>query len=439
MIKQYLDYKRKKIDELLESTNITEEEKRRELEEYNKFLGCCFRENSNGRFVLDNGIAHEVMQLVRENKLPLIIDQYDTNILLDIDMPNARGGNPFNNIDDIVAVHKSKIPPKNDTIITPENNGVTSKLMFTDPTTGLEHEIFYLIGNDTIHFTLNCAVLNHEVGNDWDSYKYAVMIDFGKLDKEKILDVKSEDTYIDGDAYLGDNYFLFCPLGEREKVQDDNPSSIVIEYDGISLNQAISSMIIYSGRKLEPFGAFGWGREFEFSAFSQDNKYLDELLEKEGYPNLRGQFGSLMHSESKYMSRRMWKREYEAIIALIEYNKSLNIEMPDYAMSMILEIGGAYGLPGSVPVSIDTYKEYVVPILEKHGYQVTDELFEGIDSGASGMKYISHYPDPRFNGMMMPSVVCPEWEFELRKRVVNLVSGKEINYTDGDDSKSSGK
>jgi len=304
-----------------------------------------------------------------------------------------------------------------------------------DPSTKQTHVVPFAVGNDTTHFTLNCAVENHSVGNDWDTYNYATIINLSKLSKEKILDTKGEDTYIDGDAELGDDYFLICPLGEREKAQTANPGATVIEYDGVALNEAISYMIIFSGKKLQPYGTYGWGRNTEFSPILPDEKNLESMLKKEEYPILKGQFGSLLHSESKYMSRRMWKREYEAIISLIEYNREQGINMPSEVMQLILMSGGAYGLPGIVPVSIELYKEYVNPILEKHGYHVGKDFFEGISSEKGDVKYISHYNEPSLDGALMPSVVCPDWENTLRTRAINLISQYNKHNADGNNSK----
>lgn len=222
---------------------------------------------------------------------------------------------------------------------------------------------------------------------------------------------------------------FFCPLGERDVIQRDNPNATVIEYSGIALNDAIERMIIYSGYKVEPYGTYGWGRDSDFLRVSDDNKELDKILEKEGYPNLVGMFGPALHSETKYMARRMWKREYEAIINLIEYCKQNGIEMPDEIVEMLLVYNGAYAVPGNLEVSIDSYKEFVVPILKKYGYSVDDDFFAGIDMNASGMKMINHYPDPT-TCMMIPCISCPDWEVELRRRTIKLIKEKKYGSDD---------
>ena len=319
MIKQYFDYKMKSFEKVLNSTIMSPLEKKETMDNYSRFLSY-FKQDQYGRVIINKKLAREMMKLLKEGKIPFIMDQYDIGIVIGDDMPNGCDYQ-FQSISDFVAVHKSSIIPVDDRIVTPEESGKTNELRFNDPNTGVGHFVSYVIGNDTIHFTLNCAVCNHDVGNDWDSYKYAVMVDLDKLDKSKILDVKSEDTYLDGSVDLGKNYFVFCPLGEKDEVLKSNPNATVVEYGNISLNEAISRMIIYSGKKLEPYGTYGWGRDSDYLPVSSDNKVLDSILDKEDYPNLVGVFGPLLHSETKYMSRRMWKREYEALINLIEYNK----------------------------------------------------------------------------------------------------------------------
>lgn len=427
MIKQYVEYKRKRVEELLASPLVTQEEKSRLVNEFNQFLRDSFQDE---RFVVTKRNSQEMLKLVLDGKIQLVMDEYDSYIVLGKDMANANGEeHPFKKISDLAAVHKSMIPPKGDVILTKESNGGGGIVSFVDPTTSESHSVSYSAGADTIHFTLNCPVENHEHGNDWNSYKYAVMIGLDKLDKSKVLDVKSEDTYVDGDVDLGEEYLLFCPLGEREEIQKNNPNATVVEYDGVSLNDAISAMIIFSGRKLEAYGPYGWGKWFEWSRTSHDVLELDRVIEENDYPNLKGDFGGLLHSESKYMARRMWKREYEALIALVQYTRDNNIDMPDDVVFQLLRVNGAYATPGLLTSRVSDYKEFVLPILEKHGYQIDDSFFEGIPDNAEGQKYISHFSDPSYNGMVVPSVQCPNWEHILRGRTIALING--YGYTDG--------
>lgn len=439
MIKEYLDYKRRRVDEIVASRLISDVEKQRAIDEYNQFISEAFSEEYPGRIILSKKIVSELMSLVKSGKIPPVMNTYDTAIVFGADMPNASNDpHPFKQISDLVAVHKTLIPPVGDKILTRENNGCVGEIVFRDPSTEIIHRVNYPSGSDTIHFTLNCPVEQHQYGNNWDSYKYAVMLGLDKLDKSKVLDVKSEDTYVDGDAELGSDYILFCPLGERKEMKKANPNALIIEYDGIPLNLAISSMIIYSGRKLEKFETYGWGRPSDKLPPIPDNLELNELLIEKDYPVLTGKLGSQLHSESKYMARRMWKREYEALIALVEYNKKNGIDMPIDTMMFLLQTGGAYATPGILEVSVEQYKEFVLPILEKHGYDVGDNLFDGIDSNAKELKYISHFPDPSLGGLQMPQLTMPWWENELRNRVVNiLLSDKKVN--DGEKGSGNGK
>ena len=381
--------------------------------------------DESGRLIIDSELAKEIMLAVKEGRISLVLDKSDLMIIPGRGMPNSEtyDAEPFKKLDDIAAIHITPVPPINDTIKTQESSGVMNCLFFADPSTGMKHAVQYPVGNDTIHFTLNCSVHNHESGNDWDSYKYGVLIGFPKLDKTKVLDVKSEDTYVDGDAELGSDYFLFCPLGEREKIAKENPGATIVEYDGIPLSSAISLMIVLSGRKLEPYGSYGWGRNSEFGEEVPDVFELEKLVTKEGYPVLKGQFGNTLHSETKYMARRMWKREYEALIRLIEYNRENGIVMPEDVLTLVLIYGGAYSLPGTVPVTLEDYKSVVFPILMRHGYDVDDSLFEGIENNnSSHLKII--YSSPDAGGL--PMIECPEWENTLRKRVIDILGNDKI-------------
>ena len=385
--------------------------------------------DESGRVILNSELAKKIMIAVKEKDVSLVLDKSDLMISFGEGMPNSEtyDDEAFKTLDDIVAAHITSMPPVDDTIQTKESTGLMNNMLFVDPSTGIKHIVPYPVSNDTIHFTLNCTVHNHQYGNDWDSYKYGVLIDFKKLNKEKVLDVKSEDTYIDGDVELGNEYLLFCPLGEREDLAKKNPNAIIAEYDGVSLKDAMSCMIVISGRKLEPYGTYGWGRNTEYGHEVADVSKLEELVVKEGYPVLKGQFGNALHSETKYMARRMWKREYEALIRLMEYNKENGIEMPDDVVFLTMEYGGVYGIPGTVPVTLEDYKEVVVPILQHHGYDVDDSLLENIEED-SQMKIIHHPPEN--NGF--PVIYCPKWEETLRTRVIDTLSKGNMKHTADD-------
>lgn len=425
MIKEFLEYKKKNLERNLQSILLTPEQKQNIYNRYIEFIHKLLPNENQTRLLINLNFCQELIKSIIEKKIPLIMDQFDLQVELDKDMPNSRDNNyHFNSIEDFIAIHKSQIIPQNDTIITPENNGLKRPIIFIDPSTNITHETSYLVGNDTIHFTLNCPVLNHQVGNDWDHYPYAIITDFKNLEKDKVLDVKTEDTYIEGNAKLTGNYFILCPYGKRKIIEQNNPNAIVIEYKDISLNDAISMLIIFLGKKLELYGTYGWNRDFEFAKPSPDSIEAENIISKNNYPILKGQFGNLLHSESKYMTRRIWKREYRALISLLEYNKKNNINMPDNIITSILLYNGAYSIPGTVPVSIDLFKEYVIPILNESGYEVDDSIFIGIEENNEYMKVIDT------TSKEIPIVYCPTWENELRIRIISLI--KEKNLTPDD-------
>ena len=78
------------------------------------------------------------------------MNREDTEILIAPDLPNSSAyeGDLFSSLSDLAAVHVTPIPPKNDTIFTMENSGLTNKMVFIDPNTGIEHNVPYLVGND---------------------------------------------------------------------------------------------------------------------------------------------------------------------------------------------------------------------------------------------------------------------------------------------------
>lgn len=413
MLESFLEYKINCYKNAVNLGNISEAEKK----EYELFFRECILVDSNGKLIVTKKLIEELYEFIRLNKFNIVMNPKDTMISMADELPNSNNykGKLFENLNDIVAVHVTKIPPLNDMIKTKESSEVKRMLSFFDPNTKKEHSIEYISGSDTIHFTLNCAVQNHLDGNDWASYEYGVLTEFSNLDKSKVLDVKSEDTYLDGDVNLS-NYYLFCPLGERDKLAKENPNAIIIEYDGITLSDAISYMIILTGHKLETYGTYGWGRNTEYGKEDIDTLKLEKCAIKNGYPVLKGRFGNALHSETKYMARRMWKTEYNALISLLKYNSENNIEMPDDVIFNLLKNNGVYCFPGTVPVTLEDYKNVVFPILKNAGYEVDDSLFDDI---------VVDYNEK----IIYPPAIyqIPNWEHEVRDRVISIIKNTKQN------------
>ena len=89
MIKEYLDYKRRKVDEIINSPLVSSQEKQKVIDEYNQFISEAFNEQYPGRIILSKKIVSELMALAKEGKIPLVLNPYDTAIVLGPDMPNA--------------------------------------------------------------------------------------------------------------------------------------------------------------------------------------------------------------------------------------------------------------------------------------------------------------------------------------------------------------
>ncbi len=412
MLKQYLDLRTQ--DFMDRSYGKTRQHKEEILDEFREYLKG-FGRNVDGKVIISYDIAISILNAALSNRIPLLLDKSDIVDGLDVDQDYAENKRTcFDKESDVILVHKLQYLPQQDTIKTFDSTKYQEFIQFVDPKTQISHKVPYVPGNDTIHFTLNCPVDNHMYGNDWDHYPYAVLVPFDRIDKATLLDTKTEDTYFDGDTYLGQLYYILCPKGEASYVGAHNPHARVIEYEGISLNKAIKALISYTGRKAKEYGAFGWGRDFEYFPQDRDEKTLFGLFDKEELPHL-----DTIHSESKYMTRRMWKREYRALMALLEYNNENNIDMPDEMIMPGLLFGRAYSVPGNVPVSIELYKEFVVPLLKENGYEVDEKFFEGIEEDGTIKSITSRYSVSY--GCEIPEVYAPKWENELRNRSIDLI------------------
>jgi len=412
MLKQYLDLRTQ--DFMDKSYGKSRQQKEEILDEYREYLKG-FGKNVNGKVIISYDIAISILNAALSKRIPLLLDKSDIVDGLDVDQDYSENKRTtFDKESDVILVHKLQYLPVNDTIKTFDSTQYQEFIQFVDPKTQISHKVPYVPGNDTIHFTLNCPVDNNKYGNDWDSYPYAVLVPFDRMDKSTLLDTKTEDTYFDGDTHLGQIYYILCPKGQAAFVQGKNPHARVIEYEGISLNKAIKALISYTGRKAKEYGPFGWGKDTEFMPQDKDERTLYGLFDKEELPHL-----DCIHSESKYMTRRIWKREYRALMALLEYNAKKNIDMPKEIILTALMFGRAYSVPGNVPVSVELFKEFVVPLLQENGYLVDDKFFEGIEEDGKIKSITSTYSASY--GCEIPQMYCPNWEDELRDRTIDLI------------------
>ena len=93
---------------------------------------------------------------------------------------------------DLIMVHKTNFLPINGVMYSARDTGAKTFVTFT--LNGKNHQIEYLVGNDTLHFALNGPVRDHMLGN-WNDKKYAILIPYNEVEKSNLLRLAPEDTF----------------------------------------------------------------------------------------------------------------------------------------------------------------------------------------------------------------------------------------------------
>ncbi len=188
---------------------------------------------------------------------------------------------------DLIMVHKTNFLPINGVMYSARDTGAKTFVTFT--LNGKNHQIEYLVGNDTLHFALNGPVRDHMLGN-WNDKKYAILIPYNEVEKSNLLRLAPEDTFFQGKVNLPSSAIILCPKEEKEIVKKNNPNITVIGYDEtISLNQAIECLIRYKKYKVKGISNDKWTKE-EPIRFKNDNKedrhfYSHNLNQAQLYSN----------------------------------------------------------------------------------------------------------------------------------------------------------
>ena len=174
---------------------------------------------ANKKNCFDFGYTYaEAVQLLRDNGKKLVLTDEDKEGILN------REGQQFTSFDDFVLVHKTNYAPINNTIETAYSAYQRGTELKERNVTvnGQEYKYPQPLGRETIHFSVNGPVSNHLTGNDWDSMPYAIIIPFNKIDKERIGQALSVDTFINGSVELDGDCYILCPEEDVEKILSTN-------------------------------------------------------------------------------------------------------------------------------------------------------------------------------------------------------------------------
>lgn len=190
----------------------------------------------------------QACNLFKEKGIPLVLDETDTII---------NNESNFDKLEDFVLIRKTNYSPSGDEIKTARNaGGITQERIEAG---GLIFDIEYETPRDTVHFSVNGEVGDHEAGK-WENSKYAIIVPLVNVDN--IVNSRVEDTFVRGNVDIKKGYLL-CPIDEIDKIKEDNPNLTVIGYNGENVDGFADIFISMLGYKCEKVKDDGWSNSYD--------------------------------------------------------------------------------------------------------------------------------------------------------------------------------
>lgn len=211
----------------------------------------------------------EAVQLLQDKGIEIVLTEEDKNLLYSKD----KSKKDYKNMNDFILVHKTDYIPENSRIKTSKESGV--KIKSEIKVGDRYYDYYYQSERDTLHFAVNAEVADHEYGS-WHECKYAVLLPFVSIPKEKIGVAAAQDTFSKGGVDLPDNAYILCPKGEKDIIKSMNPNVNIIEYDGANVSGYADALVKGLGYRQETCGKWGWINK-------ENNRIFDDIMEREGF------------------------------------------------------------------------------------------------------------------------------------------------------------
>lgn len=129
----------------------------------------------------------------------------------------------------LMCVHKTNYMPTANMIKSAKDSNVSMKKEIE--LNGKKYEYSYKTARSTVHFAINDEVSSHTYGS-WDDCKYAILIPFTDIPKEKIGRAAPMDTFTRGSVDISENTWILCPKNEVEQLKVFNPKAHILGYEG---------------------------------------------------------------------------------------------------------------------------------------------------------------------------------------------------------------
>ena len=245
----------------------------------------------------------EAIKLLQEKGISPVLNENDFSNTWKYEKPGV------DNLEGLILVHKTDYAPIDSKIkSTKESKSYVDE---THTIEGYQIPIRTYNSRNTVHFAVNGEVSSHFAGN-WEDKKYAILIPFTDIPKEKYASVSPEDTYTIGGVNLTPNSWILVPKGEKEIVKKNNPNINVIEYEGQRVTKYADQLVKMLGYSIQSIDAHGW-RDCE-----EHKKYTSNMI-KHG-------FKLQTHSRSEQAYEERFETYMQTIVQTIQYvNENLEL------------------------------------------------------------------------------------------------------------------
>jgi len=356
----------------IKDTNRQHREKNRpikdQIEKIDKEIEDIRVERDNRKIYSEKRIK-DIFEFVKSGKIYYEFDENDTVI------SESTTGNYykkekekpiFKSLEDFLLVHKTNFFPCNDTIYTAKSTHAKKTTRFSFR--GKKYEADYLAANDSTHFGLNGPVTSHRYGN-WDDRKYAIVVGLNDVNRENLLSVNFEDTYFEGNVHLEKKYYILVPKNEIEEIKKNklklNPNAIIVPYDGISLNDAVLSLVACLGKQPEEITNNGWLKE-DSEVELNARKVLKSC--KQG-----SKYEGVIHVESENMMQRVLEERANRIISIFELLKKEGLNPTLEELLELIENHG-HKLLDDYKYTNETFVNYYIKVLKKNNYNISEDI-----------------------------------------------------------------
>lgn len=156
----------------------------------------------------------------------------------------------YSSENDFVFIHKTNYPPNNNEIKSTFSAGATyteNGILFNIP-----FKYDYPVGDDYIHFSLNCEVRgrNRDDIYGFNNRKYAIVVPGNEDEFKKISRFCANDVEFKGTKNIT-NCYLLCPIVEYETIKSNNPNAYIIPYIGDYVDCFVETFINQLGYTVE--------------------------------------------------------------------------------------------------------------------------------------------------------------------------------------------